>query len=170
VDYIIFDYPFPSELNLNLYKIVHQYYSNDVKGGASITSMDLHRRGIKEIDILIGWIGSLLPDVCYFFSQDGEDSGDSPPYNLNSFSIVDCWGIHYNKGEYVVKHNHFPYSLSFCYYVRTPDGSSPFILQEERIEMNEGQIIFFPSYQYHSCEQSKVDGRCAVVGNILYTP
>ena len=94
----------------------------------------------------------------------GGDLGFDP----KAFSIVECWGINYGKGEGVRPHNHYPYALSFCYYVNLPEGSSPLVLDDEVIHPKEGQIIFFLSNTYHSVPSCSVDGRCAIVGNIMY--
>ena len=66
------------------------------------------------------------------------------------------------------RHNHFPYALSFCYYVNLPSGSSPLVLNNEIINLKEGQVIFFLSSSYHSVPPTSVNGRCVIVGNIMY--
>lgn len=171
--YITFNYDLYSRLNPRLYNIVTEnFLSSPVRGGALRTDFDLHQRQLKDIDILLRWVRNILPQACYYFSQleDSPAKALDLPYDMNFFEVVDCWGIHYNKGQSVIKHNHFPYSLSFCYYVKVPRGSSPLILEGKRIKPIEGQIILFPAYQYHSSPKSKVDGRCAITGNILYYP
>ena len=175
VEYYTYDYHYASRLNPRLYDIVRENLDYDVMGGASITpGLDLHTRGIKDVDILITWIKNIIPGVAFKFANSGEGEVDKDVYknigfNVNSFKITECWGVHYNKGQKVVKHNHFPYTLSFCYCVSAPPKSSPFILEGERISPVPGRIIFFLSHQYHGTLSSKVDGRCMIVGNVLYT-
>ncbi len=170
LEYYTDDYHYASRLNPKLYDIVCENFHNSVLGEASITSMDLHTRGIKEVDILINWIRNIIPRIAFKFSTKNEDEEcKTACYQINSFKIDECWGIHYNKGQKVVKHNHFPYTLSFCYCVSSPPKSSPLVIEGERINLIPGRIIFFLSNQYHETLPSKVDGRCMIVGNVLYT-
>ena len=170
VEYYTYDYHYASRLNPKLYDIVLENVDHSVMGEGYITLMDLHTRGIKDVDVLLTWIKQLIPNVACKFAANGEDKGDIVGFNANSFKINECWGIHYNKGQKVVKHNHFPYTMSFAYCVNAPDKSSPLIIEGERITPVPGRVIFFLGHQYHSTLPSKVDGRCMIVGNVLYTP
>ena len=66
-------------------------------------------------------------------------------------------------------HNHFPYSLSFGYYLCTPDGSSPLIIEGKEIQVTEGRLIIFGGHQSHEVPDSDISGRCMIAGNIAYT-
>ena len=90
--------------------------------------------------------------------------------NKDAFKINQCWGLHYNKGEYVTLHNHFPFAMSFNYCVSAPEGSSPFILEGKEIQPVTGRILFFNSHMNHNTLPNKCDGRCMIVGNIAYNP
>ena len=169
VEYYTYDYHYDSRLNPRLYDIVLENVDHSVKGEGDITLMDLHTRGIKDVDILITWIRNIIPDVACKFAENDENKGGLG-FSVNSFKINECWGIHYNKGQKVINHNHFPYALSFCYCVSAPPKSSPLILEGERITPVPGRIIFFLSHQSHGTLPSKVDGRCMIVGNVLYVP
>ena len=170
--YQLFDYVYSSKLNPQLYNVVcDNLVKQPIMGGGFITPFNLHTRGIKSVDTLLTWIRNIIPHAAFKFSQGGEDKTDDSTqvgYNVNSFKIDSCWGIHYNKGQRVAKHNHFPYIISFGYCVNAPDKSSPFILEGERINIVPGRLIMFLSHQYHGTLLSKVDGRCMIVGNILY--
>ena len=170
VEYYTYDYHYASRLNPKLYDIVLENVYHSVNGKGYITLMDLHTRGIKEVDILITWIKNIIPEVACKFVANGESKGDIVGFNANSFKINECWGIHYDKGQKVVKHNHFPYTLTFAYCVNAPDKSSPLIIEGERITPVPGRVIFFLGHQYHGTLPSKVDGRCMIVGNVLYAP
>ena len=169
VEYYTYDYHYASRLNPRLYDIVLENVDHSVKGEGDITLMDLHTRGIKDVDILITWIRNIIPDVACKFAENDENKGGLG-FSVNSFKINECWGIHYNKGQKVINHNHFPYALSFCYCVSAPPKSSPLILEGERITPVSGRIIFFLGHQYHGTLPSKLDGRCMIVGNVLYVP
>jgi len=177
--YQIFDYPYASKLNPGLYRIVVDNNNGDpVQGGAFRTHRDLHTRGLKDVDVLFIWIKQLLPQCARNFAEQDflqlSDAniglGGRGGFKPDSFKIDGCWGIHYNKGQKVVKHNHFPYIMTFAYCVNAPDKSSPLIIEGERITPVPGRVIFFLGHQYHGTLPSKVDGRCMIVGNVLYTP
>ena len=166
------EFPRASELNPILYDRVCENILNKNKErvkdalGNRRTGFVLHEQNIEEIDILISWIKDILPEVSKnFATRTGETEVG---YNVNLFEISECWGVHYNKGESLIEHNHFPYTLSFVYYVRTPKGTASIIIENETQEIKEGQCIFFLATQYHSVGLNNCDDRCAIVGNILY--
>jgi len=177
--YQIFDYPYASKLNPRLYRIVVDNNNGDpVYGGAFRTDKDLHTRGIKDVDVLLTWIKQLIPQCARNFANQNYlehfdadiGLGGRGGFKPDSFKIDGCWGIHYNKGQKAGKHNHFPYTMTFVYCVNAPDKSSPLIIEGERITPVPGRVIFFLSHQYHGTLPSKVDGRCMIVGNVLYAP
>ena len=176
----IFDYENASEINPILCQKISRYDIEDVVvGGGRKTDMNLHKKGIPELTTLLNWIDDLTPIAAHgFTSADKYDKnnyrlisdqgGGKYNFNIKAFELHHCWGITYNKGEGVERHNHFPYALSFCYYVNLPSGSSPLVLDNEVINLKEGQVIFFLSSSYHSVPPASVNGRCVVVGNIMY--
>ena len=177
--YDIFDYPYASKAKSSLIKAIDDYYNGIwVEGGGKRTDLFLHQKGIKELDSMLSWIEKLLPDAVHSFSGGGSgthrynikgvNTGGRGAFSPFNFKISACWGICYGKGEFVVKHNHFPYPLSFCYYVNVPDKSSPFVLEGERIIPIEGRLILFSGHQFHWVPVSDSEGRSAIVGNIEY--
>ena len=169
------------EFNQRLYKTLPVWDSKPVVGGGMKSNLDIHRKGIEEVDIILRWIGSLIPEVSHMFSCPSDikyeyndyiplsdHGGGKYNFNIDSFKLVHCWSVLYNKGDGVEKHNHYPYSLSFCYYVNVPEGSSPLILEDNVIDVKEGEVIFFLGSAYHSVPSCDVDGRCVLVGNVLY--
>ena len=178
--YQIFDYENASEINPRLCQTISRYDIEDVVvGGARKTDMNLHKKGIPELTALLNWIDDLTPLAAHGFTNTDEydknnyrlvsdQGGGKYNFNIKAFELVHCWGITYNKGEGVERHNHFPYALSFCYYVNLPSGSSPLVINNEIINPKAGQVVFFLSSAYHSVPPCSVDGRCSVVGNIMY--
>ena len=178
--HIKYTYP-DKEFNQKLYKVLPVWDSNPVIGGGRKSNLDLHRKGIEEVDTILRWIGSLIPEVSHKYSNPNKTEFDHrdylPPndhgggkynFNIDAFKLVHCWSVLYNKGDGVERHNHYPYSLSFCYYVNVPEGSSPLILEDNVIDVKEGEVIFFLGSAYHSVPSCDIDGRCALVGNVLY--
>ena len=168
---IISEFPKASELNPILYEKIckrtkHQIIGiNDHPGGYR-TGYHLETEQIKEVDMLLTWIRDSLPEMSKKFASD--KSEEYYGYNINAFEIIECWGVLYNKGESVVSHTHFPYTLSFVYYVNTPEGYSPLTLSGHEIDIKEGQCIFFHPHLYHSVSPTQSNGRCVISGNILY--
>jgi hypothetical protein len=177
------EFPRAAEMNSILYDRVYENILNlkGIRHRVSIsgrrTEWNLHEQKIEEIDVLISWVQSILPDVSKNFAGKTEETryrnyneGGEPDYgyNLNSFEIAECWGVTYNKGEMLLEHNHFPYAISFIYYIRTPEGTAPITIENETCEVKEGQCIFWLASNYHSVSVNDCDGRCAIVGNILY--
>ena len=177
---VITEFPKASELNQSLYARVTEQLQYNVQPNAEVfngiggrgTQFNLHEQKIAEIDELISWIQHILPEVNKRFAtketiiEAMADEGFG--YNLNSFEIAECWGIHYNKTESVLEHNHFPYAISFIYYVRTPEGAAPITIENETYNVKEGQCVFFLATNYHSVGANNCNERCAIVGNILY--
>ncbi len=174
--YKAFDYPQSSELNPSLLKIVRENLIQMVSGGGYRTGWKLHERGLEDINILLSWISELIPKAAYVFAnKDADISAYNPGelgYHPDKLKIQECWGIHYNKGEGVISHNHFPYTMTACYYVNVPEGSAPIIMEGEEIHPVAGRVVFFPGHQYHEVmpTQNKADGRCAIPSNIVYSP
>jgi len=187
---VVKEFPRASELNSILYDIVYENVHgggrygekirsisnfNEMENVPTISDWDLHN--LKETDELTSWISRILPDVSKNFAskqkpifglQSHEDE-EAYDFNVNGFEIGSCWGIHYNKNDGIGEHNHFPALLSFVYYVRIPEGSDPFMFKGEAIWPEEGQCLFFLSSEFHSMFQNgHTDGRCAIVGNIIY--
>jgi len=163
-------YPEALKLNPSLFQIVKNNYVCRVQGEGRRTAYNLHQKKIKEVDILLTWIKNILPRIAYEYTQGGDDkcTMEQVGFNVNSFMINACWGIIYNKGEGVVKHNHFPYALNFVYCVNLPKKSSPLVIEGRKIKQTAGEVIFFLPHQYHWVEPSKSDGKCVITGNILY--
>ena len=178
VKYQTFEYYHASSLNSRLYDIVCDNVDHSTAGGGSITLKDLHKRELKDVDKLLTWVKQVIPQcACNFANQVGSKYeelnigvGGEGGFRPHAFEIPSCWGIHYDKGQGVVKHNHFPYAISFSYCVKAPEGSSPLVIEGEQMMSVEGQLICFLSHQFHWVPKSEVNGRCMIVGNILYTP
>ena len=170
------DFPDASKINSILYELIKENVGTAVIGGGKRTDFQFasnNKIGSKELKILSDWIYEILPQIVFLVAQGHSDSDYDPKllgFDPTEFVIYESWGVHYDKGEGVLFHNHFPYNLSYVYYVRTPEGSSNLILDNEEMFLKEGQIIFFLAHEFHCVEPGDVDGRCCIAGNILYSP
>ena len=171
------------------YKMVEDNIQSDLRtthevlestGGGGRTDFNLHED--ERCAPLLEWLATCLPYIVNNFGIERKEThkwlvsntkgsgGGHNGYDPKRFELCETWGVIYDEDQGVVEHNHFPYSLSFCYYVRTPQGSAPLILDDEVFHMKEGQIILFNSCLYHSVVNNDCQGRCAIVGNIIYNP
>jgi len=180
--YCTFNYPY-KDINDKLYNIIDSLPKKETKGGGQITSMNLHEHEIYDnvldlrgedvsfsldaIDKILAYVIKCIPNTAIKLGEGNSYRGKMN-YNLNEFKIAQCWGITYDKGQNVVKHNHFPYCLSFVYFIKVPRGSSPLIIEGKRIKAEESKLVMFHANQVHWCNKSNVDGRCCLVGNIRY--
>ena len=168
-----YDFPNAPGMNPVLYKTVHRNLLEDEKimGGAFRTDWNLHTMELRDIETLLIWIRALIPDAAYHLGGGaGDENRSGCGFDKTALHIHQCWGIHYNKDQYVISHNHFPYAMSFCYCVTAPEGSSPLIVEDEEIDPVPGRVIFFHAHRYHSTLPNESDGRCMIVGNITYEP
>ena len=172
-----FIFPNCEKLNSSLY--------NEILNTNVPLSKHLRNREAFSVDkksspsylILRKWIEELIPMSAHILAggkDDEYDRGESRKgggkwgYDFNQFKIVEMWSILFDKKEYLDSHNHFPYPISFVYYVNCPEGSSPFILENDKFFPKNGQLIFFMGHQYHCVPSTTVDDRCIVAGNINY--
>jgi uncharacterized protein (TIGR02466 family) len=94
--------------------------------------------------------------------------------------IADCWGALYTKGEHTIEHHHWPFTWSFCYYVKVSEKSAPLTFhnilnpqsqefQEMSIQPKKGDMFIFPSTLRHSVPpQGSDEERIMIAGNIWY--
>ena len=158
--YQVFDYPNASELNSFIYEIAQ----NDIKtckpaslseavnsphidairvdGGGILTSLNIHKKGIGEIDKFFEWIEKLL-DIKTQMS----------------------WIATYNSGQSGGKHCHMEFEKTFSYYVNVPEGSPSLILEGDIINPVVGRVVAFSGQLEHEVPLSSVDGRCSLVGH-----
>ena len=167
--YPIINYPYSSKLNDRLYDTIIQNLApgesqNDNVVGRR-TVWNLHKQNIRDVDLLTTWIKNIIPTKSVLIPLTGEDIFNFNPHN---FEMTHCWGLVYDKGHSMAAHNHFPFSLSFVYGVKMPRGSSPLIIGNKKINLKEGQCVFFPSHIMHRVPYNLSERRCVVAGNLLY--
>jgi hypothetical protein len=61
------------------------------------------------------------------------------------YGCVNFWAMRYTKGNYAIKHNHFPADFSCVYYVDVKEKSSPIIFEDTHVVYpKNGMMILFP--------------------------
>ena len=167
---IVYRYPKYKDINPNLKKLIVDNATIVVQGGGRRTeTKNYDCTDPDEINVLFTWIINLIPDIVDHFSFGGKSLSPNTR-DINSYKIVDYWGVHYSKGEGAVAHNHFPYTFSFAYYINTPDGCSSLDMEEESFDVQEGELIIWLSNMFHEVKPSDVDDRVMISGNISYLP
>ena len=184
--YLTYDLPEYERVNKNLKKFIIYNLHNDVIGQAKRTAFNLHCLNYQlhpAINQILQFLHDNMQDVAVQFAV-GEDHNTTVErrkndlnWNWQDLGLAECWGIHYNKGEGVITHNHFPYTLSFCYCVSAPEGSAPLILndyegKDVKLYPKEGRLTVFLASTWHRvCPNDQhADGRCSLVGNYVYAP
>ena len=167
IEPIIFKYPLATTLNLFLQSDIEAALITRLGGGKHLggrtTDMKLHYKNITSINTLVKWLESLFTKAGKHFSLPRIKQ---PSY---LFTLINCWGIIYDKGSCVIEHNHFPYALSFSYCVTSPIDTSPIIVNEKPYYLKAGECLFFPSLYAHQVKPSQKAGRTVIVGNMYWT-
>ena len=178
--YKILKYPTPENVNPSLFKAIKDEnlsmgvglppeFPYPCQGAYKTWHFITHNRDkIEGADTLLTWIQKQLPQVAYDFSDGGRYIGGLG-YEPNGFIIDRCWGIYYQTADKVAMHDHFPFCMTFVYYVNTPSGCAPTVVEKEEIYPEAGQCLFIPGHVMHGVPETKESGRCIIAGDILYT-
>ena len=168
-------------------------YGGKAIGGAKETECNLHYPpATKEIKLVTDWISTLFCDAAYkllqsevkslrdvvmvdtgnysLVSESHSDNESGWKINPDGFKIHQCWGLVYGVGGSTFRHNHVPYSLTFCYYVNMPKGASPLYVEDKEYIMKEGECVIIPGSADHGSENNQCEGRTVLVGNVVYHP
>ena len=167
---IVYSYPNFKDINSTLKDLVVSNATIKVNGGGMRTEVQVYDgTDPEEINILFTWVLSLIPDIVGQYRTMSRTL--SPKIDdISSYSIVDYWGMHYSKGQSAIGHNHFPYTFSLAYYISTPEGCSALTMDDQSYDVQEGDLIIWPSELYHCVRPSDVDGRVMISANISYLP
>ena len=115
----------------------------------------------------IDWINPLALEISLHINKC---MSTGAAYDVEALRLYEYWGMLYKKGSQTAPHNHFPYALSFGYYINVPDESPPLIIGGEKLYPKEGEVVIFPASTIHSVPKSSVDDRVMIAGNFTYQP
>ena len=176
-DYPIYTYGLGDRINSRLHDVIIDNIKDpSVREVERIvgrrTGWTFHKTEVKEVQLMVHWINQLIPQICQHFIRNPQRKDDiqDPGFNPYWLKIVEMWGLHYKKNESLNIHNHFPFTLSFCYAVRCPRGSSPLVVDNKRFYLKESQMVVFPADRYHYVPPNRSEERTVLVGNLLYCP
>ena len=169
---VILECPNWEEINPGLMEWIKEYSQEIIVDGqarrtAFISTLTPVK--CKELSILFDWIDSESVYCADLIAQGtGTAYHDSPPQYKN-FKVADYWGMWYDEGAYATYHNHYPYAMSFAYYINCPEGSSPLVLEGNEIQVTEGRLVVFAGHMSHQVDPCPVNNRFMIAGNIAFT-
>ena len=166
-----------SVLMTKLEKIIREFKSVDVEEKQAQQNLDSYHMTNYRSHLIYDEFRQLSD---YVLTMCKDDIGD---YN---FKTVDCWGALYKKGDYIKVHNHWPCALSWTYYIKTTENTSPLVFvnklgetsfmsatgnhlsaEEYILQHKPGDLVIFPSIINHRVPKEKSDDeRIAVIGNV----
>lgn len=89
--------------------------------------------------------------------------------HIGAWHIRDAWLARYKEGESTILHNHLPSLLSFVYFLKCSEKSSPLSLEGVDIEAKEGRLVIFPALMMHNVSATPAE-RIILAGNIQKAP
>ena len=83
------------------------------------------------------------------------------------YSLNNVWIAIYKEGHYTVLHSHEPHHMSFVYYLKANNNSSPLVFDrcEFQVQPYDDLLVIFPSYLEHSVPIHKGEDRICLAGN-----
>ena len=84
------------------------------------------------------------------------------------YKLLTCWSAIYKDGHYTVSHSHLPSVISFVYYLKANDNSSPLIFDGCSFEVQpyDDLLVVFPSYLMHNVPKHYGEDRVCLAGNL----
>ena len=85
----------------------------------------------------------IVLDACSFVSKGYFEQS-------MKFKCFNMWAMMYEKGEYAVRHSHYPSDFACAYYVDVEPGCSPIIFEGElKVYPKNGMLVLFPALLHH---------------------
>ena len=154
LEFLVEYHPFHESLNKKILEEKYNFLYNPLVDGynsnirAYRTLGDLNNKGITLVK---EWISTLIRQKYPGFDYS-----------------VSAWIAKYNKGDYILEHDHIPAGFSFVYFVKTPKGSSPLVFSTsgKRIKAEEGKVVIFPACMRHHVPKNRCEERVTIAGNV----
>lgn len=133
-------------LNKQLSKSIEKLKETEVCSVSNVkawhTDYYLHTR-TREFDSLI--------DTCFdFLSEINMKEHGIRKANHVKYDCLNVWVATYKKGDYTIKHNHYPFVWSFIYYVDVDPDQSPIVFEDNKIVYPKpGQLLMFDATLDH---------------------
>ena len=160
----VIDCPFASEIKDDILAWISTQ-KFDVIPFNALKTQNYNKIYIPEIKRLFDWIEDVVPDAVdrlARWTNSLYNSSRKGIKDIKRFKIDSYWSVAYPLQSYIGPHNHFPNSISFGYYVHTPENSSSFLYSDKCLEdilkdssdcqeqpVKEGQLFLFNSSLMH---------------------
>jgi hypothetical protein len=167
--YRVYHLPDMAKLNPELHRMILSRELVTVKDGEV---------KIEELKVLFKFIELLTPiavsDIAKSLTQNINTA--VRPGGSKRFKLMDYWGVNYEKGQAIIPHTHYPMTLSFSYYVNTPKGCSPLLIDTgfeddqifDELHLKACDVVFFASHLFHTVRPEPIGDRSIIAGNMLY--
>lgn len=89
-------------------------------------------------------------------------------FNLfdNKVKLKEVWSLIYDQDMSLAPHTHDGSDYSFLYFVNTPEGASPLIIDDYVVEPVAGKLVTFKSKTSHYVPTNNCEGRCVIAGEL----
>ena len=134
---------------------------------ATMSSYELHRnsKGIIYNKLIIKLLTYIENNYDFSFLHDSNKN----LINKKCLELKNFWTAIYKKEDFCIAHSHTPFHVSFVYYLKCDEFSSPieFTHLNYSIKPKNNLLLVFPSLAMHSVPvQKEGDDRILVAGNI----
>ena len=142
-------------INERLLPLIEQYRIEHSENHETNVKCNWRSDWMVQTDKRFSEFNEWILEACSFVCQ----------YHLNTqvnFSIANEWLMVYEKGDYAIPHDHFPFCLSVIYYVDCDENAAPVVFENQLEVLPEnGKLIIFPSSVSHEVKQT--EGKRVVV-------
>lgn len=85
------------------------------------------------------------------------------------YKVDQAWSAVYKEGEYAKFHNHLPFAISFCYYIKTGETTTPLMFDQLhwKLEPKEDMLVIFSSELVHRVPSHRGEDRILLAGNCV---
>lgn len=155
---IIADHPDPDIINVKLAAFIKSFGDYQRRTTNVRANMTPWLVESPQTKILKQWIWGLL-------------KLEEEPMSEFAWSLYHLFGNVYHKGDFTIKHAHFPATFSFLYFVKCVPTTSPLVLTHSnyKVEPKAGRVAIFPSHIHHRVPVlvDDDDERITMSGNIV---
>tara|TARA_B100000287_G_C20230765_1_gene621995 strand:+ start:38 stop:571 length:534 start_codon:yes stop_codon:yes gene_type:complete len=168
VEIVIDDYPFSEKLKESVLPLLENYTGGisrdltNVKAIHTEWNWQFDNTQIKKLKLYL--VNLIKKNFDFNFKSIAKDSSDG-----NGLEVQNLWGNVYNKGDYAIPHDHFPYAFSFAYFLKSKWYYPSLIFSDsgKRIRPKEGRFVIFPAYLIHHVPKHRFkDTRITLSGNV----
>tara|TARA_R110000803_G_scaffold36285_2_gene78005 strand:+ start:156 stop:692 length:537 start_codon:yes stop_codon:yes gene_type:complete len=159
----------PTEIATTHLNITEEYKQRCIQGAYNIGDQQNHKTNVKAImSSYQVWEETDVYNNLLDIIQDEVNTKFYPNY-YERFTLIlgSAWTAIYKEDHYAVSHNHLPAQMSFIYYLKSNNNSSPLLFDgcDFQINPHDGLLVVFPSHLFHNVPKHKGEDRICIAGN-----